>query len=110
MKGCNLAGMSTTRQRVDNDFYATPFNATKAILDNVELKGSILEPAAGQGHISYILKEYYPKNEIISTDLIKRENRFNVEIESEIDFLTYDFVENLIMLLQILPLNMQKSS
>ena len=31
--------MSTTRDRVDNDFYATPFNATKAILDKVTLHG-----------------------------------------------------------------------
>ena len=32
LTGTSLAGMSTTRERVDNDFYATPFNATEAIL------------------------------------------------------------------------------
>lgn len=62
LTGMSLAGMSTTRERVDNDFYATPFNAIEAILNEIQLNGSILEPAAGQGHISKILKEYYPCN------------------------------------------------
>lgn len=91
LTGTNLAGMSTTRDRVENDFYATPFNATEAILNKVKLNGSILEPAAGQGHISKILKDYYPYNEIISTDLIQREERFGISIQGGIDFLTYSF-------------------
>lgn len=91
LAGTNLAGMSTTRERVENDFYATPFNATEAILNKVKLNGSILEPAAGQGHISKVLKDYYPYNEIISTDLIQREERFGIRIQGGIDFLTYSF-------------------
>jgi hypothetical protein len=91
LTGTSLAGMSTTRKRVKNDFYATPEIATKAILDNIILTGSILEPAAGQGHISKILKEYYPHNEIICTDLVKREERFGIPIASGIDFLSYDY-------------------
>lgn len=91
LAGTNLAGMSTTRERVDNDFYATPRNAVVAILNEIKLNGSILEPAAGQGHISKILKEYYPYNEIVSTDLVQREEKFGVPIEGGIDFLTYKF-------------------
>lgn len=91
LAGTNLAGMSTTRKRVDNDFYATPRNAIEAILNEVKLNGSILEPAAGQGHISKILKDYYPNSEIVSTDLIQREERFGIPIQSGIDFLTYEF-------------------
>lgn len=91
LAGTNLAGMSTTRERVDNDFYATPRNAVVAILNEIKLNGSILEPAAGQGHISKILKEYYPYNEIVSTDLVQREDKFGVKIEGGIDFLTYKF-------------------
>lgn len=83
--------MSTTRERVDNDFYATPLNAIEAILNEVKLDGSILEPAAGQGHISKTLKDYYPYSEIISTDLIQREERFGIPIQGGVDFLTYDF-------------------
>lgn len=91
LKGTNLAGMSLTRARVSNDFYATPPEAVRAILNREKLAGSILEPAAGEGHISKILKEYCPDREIISTELIKREDRFGCNIKYGIDFLTYDY-------------------
>jgi hypothetical protein len=48
LSGTSLAGMSPTRSRVENDYYATPFEATEAILSREELYGSILEPAAGE--------------------------------------------------------------
>lgn len=41
--------MSTTRDRVEDDFYATPEGAIKDILNAVKLNGSILEPACGEG-------------------------------------------------------------
>lgn len=91
LAGTNLAGVSTTRDRVDNDYYATPKNAIDAILNEVELKGSILEPSAGEGHISVLLKEKYPNSEIISTDLIERKDKFNVGLQGNIDFLGHDF-------------------
>lgn len=91
LAGTNLAGMSTTRKRVENDFYATPRNAVEAVLDKVKLNGSILEPAAGQGHISNVLKEYYPYSEIVSTDLIQREEKFGIPIQGNVDFLTHNF-------------------
>lgn len=91
MSGTSLAGMSTTRERVEHDFYATPEYATRAILDEIRLNGSILEPAAGQGHISKVLKEYYPDNEVVSTDLVARSDKFGISIQSGIDFLTYDY-------------------
>ena len=31
LSGTSLAGMSPTRSRVENDYYATPFEATEAI-------------------------------------------------------------------------------
>ena len=86
LKGTSLAGMSTTRKRVKNDFYATPPEATKAILDREILEGSILEPAAGKGHISEVLKQYYPNSEIVSTDLVNRGYG-----QGNIDFLTHDY-------------------
>ena len=88
-------GKSKTWQREKHDFYATPEETTRAILDVLVLKGSILEPACGMGHISKVLKEYYPENEIISTDLIDR--GFG---EGGIDFLNHDYgdwkVDNII--------------
>ena len=86
LSGTNLAGMSTTRDRVKDDYYATPPEATKVILDKEILKGSILEPACGEGHISEVLREYYSNSEIISTDLVDRGYG-----EGGIDFLTHDF-------------------
>lgn len=64
LSGTSLAGMSPTRSRVENDYYATPFEATEAILSREELHGSILEPAAGEGHISKVLREHcHPPSE-----------------------------------------------
>ena len=78
--GTSLAGMSLTRSRAENDFYATPFDATRAILDQEHFNGSILEPAAGEGHISKIVRDYYQANKIVSTDLVQREDRFGCNI------------------------------
>lgn len=106
LKGTSLVGMSQTRERVENDFYATPRNATEAILNMVELKGSILEPAAGQGHISVVLKEKYPYNEIVSTDLVQRNEKFGVPIQGGIDFLTHDFNRKFDNIITNPPFNM----
>ena len=88
LTGTSLAGMSPTRSRAEHDFYATPFEATRAILDREQLVGSILEPAAGQGHISKVLRDYYPDSEIASTDLIQREDKFGCNVVGGVDFLT----------------------
>lgn len=88
LSGTSLAGMSPTRSRAEHDFYATPFEATRAILDCEQLVGSILEPAAGQGHISKVLHDYYPNSKIVSTDLIQREDKFGCSIVGGVDFLT----------------------
>lgn len=91
MKGTNLAGMSTTRYRVEEDYYATPFESVKKILNEIELKGNILEPACGEGHIVKILKEYYPNNEIIATDLIQRNDLFDCGIIGNVNFLNTEY-------------------
>ena len=87
LKGSNLAGGKGKRGRVKNDYYATPPESTKALLDRVKFEGeNILEPAAGEGHISEVLKDYYPNKEIVSTDLIDRGYG-----EGGVDFLEYDY-------------------
>ena len=87
MNGAQITGgISLTRKREANDYYATPPEATKAILSHVSLNGSILEPACGAGHISKELEAYYPNSEIVSTDLIDR--GFGT---GGIDFLTHDY-------------------
>ena len=72
LNGSSLAGGTPMRGRVENDYYATPPESTQALLNVLELNGSILEPACGEGHISEVLKNNYPNSEVISTDLIDR--------------------------------------
>ena len=72
LNGSSLAGGTPMRGRVENDYYATPPESTQALLNVLELNGSILEPACGEGHISEVLKSNYPNSEIVSTDLIDR--------------------------------------
>lgn len=69
-------------------FFATPFYATHAILDHEELQGSILEPAAGEGHISKVLRDRYKGSQIVSTDLIERNDKWHCNIKSGVNFLT----------------------
>lgn len=70
LTGTSLSGTSTTRERVDNDFYATPPESTIALLEREVFEGEVLEPACGAGHISEVLKSYGYKT--ISTDLVDR--------------------------------------
>ncbi len=72
LKGTNLAGTSTTRERVKDDYYATPYESTKALLDVEMIKGNVLEPCIGGGHIAEVIKEYYPEIEVFGCDLVNR--------------------------------------
>ena len=59
--------------KLDDDFYPTPPNATRALLDKecLDLTWSYLEPCCGDGAISKVLEDYGIKN-ITSSDLIDR--------------------------------------
>lgn len=90
LTAAEIAGTTTRRNRVSHDFYATPFGATNAILDRVPLVGDILEPAAGEGHMSKCLVERYP-GKVTSTELIQRQDKFNCGIQYGVDFLNHDY-------------------
>lgn len=70
LTGTSLSGMSITRERVENDYYATPPESTIALLEREKFSGDILEPCCGEGHISEVLKDY--GYNVISNDLINR--------------------------------------
>ena len=91
LTGTSLSGTSTTRERVDNDFYATPPESTIALLEREVFEGVVLEPACGAGHISEVLKSY--GYETISTDLVDRD--YGV---GGVDFLNTEFkkVDNVV--------------
>lgn len=56
--------------REENDFYATEPKAVKLLCEKEIFNSSILEPCAGLGHISEVLKEY--GYNVLSYDLIDR--------------------------------------
>ena len=84
LNGGQLAGGNPTRGRVEDDFYATPPEATEALLKVEDIIYPALEPACGQGHISKLIIGEHKS--VISTDLVNRGygNMF-------VDFLKYDF-------------------
>lgn len=55
LTGAKLVGDNPERGRVENDYYATPFSATEALLNALNENGetlssdTILEPSAGCG-------------------------------------------------------------
>lgn len=89
LSGSSIAGSTPVRGRVEYDYYATPPETTRAILEKVELNGSILEPACGGGHMAEVIKEYYPDREVVCTDLIYRGYG-----QGGIDFLSHDYGRN----------------
>jgi len=87
LTGTSLVGDSVNRERVKEDYYATPKEATESLLNSLDLSDceSFYEPACGEGHISEVLKKFYPNKDIHSTDLIDR--GYGV---GKIDFLKLD--------------------
>ena len=80
-----------TKEREENDFYATPPCATKALIkyckeNNINIfDRTILEPACGKGHIADVLIE--EGLDIIAFDIIDRGYEHQ---KDKIDFFVYD--------------------
>ena len=73
-------GFNKRGARQKDDFYATPLEATNALLNVESFDGKIYEPCCGQGHISKALINH--GYEVESTDLVDRGYG-----QSNIDFL-----------------------
>jgi hypothetical protein len=67
MKGHSIAGTSDWRNRVENDYYATPLNSTRALLESEQIVYPAWEPACGEGHIAKLLI-----GEVYASDLVNR--------------------------------------
>lgn len=80
------------KDREINDFYATPPTEVTHILEYEELKGIVLEPCCGMGHMIEGIRMSGFKGEIIATDLIDRGIG-----EIDLDFLSesYPYTENI---------------
>ena len=93
LSGTSLAGTSTTRERVENDYYATPPGSTLALLEKEDFFGRILEPCCGEGHISEVLKN--DGYEVISNDLVDRGyGEFNEDFLISEDLLAENVITN----------------
>lgn len=69
IQGANIAGGNPSRGRVENDFYATPREATEALFSVETFAGNVWEPACGNGAMSEVIRQH---NEVISSDLVNR--------------------------------------
>ena len=73
MDGHQIAGTSENRERVENDYYATPEESTKALLAVEDIIYPAWEPACGEGHIAKLLKDPILGVEVVvATDLVDR--------------------------------------
>lgn len=67
MKGKNFSCNNASGKRSKSDFYQTPYSLTRMLLDELNIKGCVYEPAEGSGAIVKILKEYGLN--VVSNDL-----------------------------------------
>lgn len=88
LSGASLAGTSATRERANYDYYATPYQATEMLLDEVKFSGNFLEPCVGGGHIVDVIKRYYPDECVYGVDIVDR-GYPNTLVA---DFLKHDFL------------------
>lgn len=88
LSGTSLVGTSTTRERANYDYYATPYQATEMLLDEVKFSGNFLEPCVGGGHIVDVIKRYYPNECVYGVDIVDR-GYPNTLVA---DFLKHDFL------------------
>lgn len=81
--------------RKTNDFYETPPGLTRCLLDIVYINGKILEPCAGKGAITKVLKEK-THSFVIENDInpeFKTEYRFDATKSSEYpEYLGIDWI------------------
>ena len=73
LQGCALAGSSLTRERIENDYYATPYESTRALLDIEKFEGDFIEPCVGGGHIANAINDFFTNKRVITgLDLVDR--------------------------------------
>ena len=81
-----MSATNRTNVRKPYDFYSTPIECVKTLLDNIDLYkygNSVLEPSAGNGNICKVFKEYYPNKDLTAVEL--REEEYNNLCQLNID-------------------------
>lgn len=83
---------SSSENRSDLDFYETPLDVTKAFLDasGWQPKTNVIwEPAAGNGAIAFVVKDYFPGAMVVTSDIKARA----LSLTMESDFLQHQWAE-----------------
>lgn len=83
---------SSSENRSDLDFYETPLDVTKAFLDasGWQPKTNVIwEPAAGNGAIAFVVKDYFPGAMVVTSDIKTRA----LGLTMESDFLQHQWAE-----------------
>ena len=57
LTGKTLAGATNTREGVEHDYYATPYENTEALMKVEKFEGDFIEPCVGGGYIAEVLKK-----------------------------------------------------
>jgi len=79
--GSQIAGGNTAYKRVESDYYPTPPEATKALLNFLKLPAgtAIWEPACGKGHMVKVMEEYGYK--VTGSDIQGGEDYLRIPLE-----------------------------
>lgn len=72
LTGYSLAGAINTRERIEHDYYSTPYESTEALMKAEKFEGDFIEPCVGGGHIAKVLEKHYPHSKVVGVDLIDR--------------------------------------
>lgn len=73
ISGANIAGGNGQFERVEQDYYATPPEAVRKLLDAHWFCGkNILEPCVGAGHIADVVKHRFPEGKMTCIDIVNR--------------------------------------
>ena len=93
MKGSNITGGKSDRGRVEEDFYApNPLDVKNFLISyNEQIKGKVLEPCIGAGHLAKTVKNLYPDVNITGYDIVDRNSGFETHIQ---DFLKAEIKED----------------
>lgn len=74
--------VGTSEGRPDQDYYPTPPEGTRALLDREKFAGLIWEPACGEGHMSEVITSY--GYDVFNTDI---EDRGYPRMDEVLDFM-----------------------
>ena len=93
--GKNFSTNNVTGKRRASDLYETPYSLTRLLLNEITLRGTILEPACGNGAITHVLDEYgylytaYDKER----DFLKETQQYHTIITNPPYSLAFEFIQ-----------------